>query len=350
MRITQTFGLLSVFFSFSVLSKTEQVLEQHAVDIITPSAVSIYLPNNLIPSSVLSEFTAQTGIIVEQRVYDIDSPQDISVRDYSAVDLTLVPYSYYPAPEDLARHFKPIPTQSLSNANKIKPGLNRSELTQYYRYSVPLMVQGIGIATNSKMLPPSMLSQWSDLQDEQWIGQLLILDDAQTLVSIALLGVGYSINDATDKQLQHAKQWLIDMKANAAFLSKEAPEMHFLSGQASVGILSNDHAYTGSLESGNIAIEWPIEGAILDVYALSMNIECDVEEHALMLMNFLTEKTVQSQIALYTGLTPAIDDLATENELPLVLSVETIENGHFKLNSPESRLKYEQLFLEVKTP
>ncbi|PMG07971.1 hypothetical protein BCV00_06925 [Vibrio breoganii] len=348
MRITQTFGLLSLFFSFSVFSESEQPLEEEIVDVITPRAVSIYLPNNLIPSSVLSQFTAQTGIIVEQRVYNIDTPQHISRRDYSAVDLTLIPYSYYPAQTELANHFKPIAKDSLSNASTIKPELNRVELAQHYRYSVPLMLQGIGIATNSKMLPPSMLSQWVDLHDEQWTGQLLILDDAQTLVSIALLGMGYPINNATDKQLQKSKQWLLDMRNNAAFLSKEDPEMHFLSGQISVGILSNDHAYIGSLEDADIAIEWPTEGAILDAYALSMNIDSGADEDALLLMNFLMDKTVQSQISLYSGLTPVIDGLSMQSKLLKLLSAETIENGHFKLNSPESRLKYEQLFLEVK--
>ncbi len=348
MRFTQTFALLSIFFSISVFSESEQTFEEETVDAITPRAVSIYLPKDLIPSTVLSEFTAQTGIVVEQRIYDIDTPHRISVTDYSAVDLTLIPYSHFPAQAEFNNHFKPIPKGTLSNAGSIKPELNRIELAPYFQYSLPLMVQGMGIATNSKMLPPSMLSHWIDLHDEQWTGQLLILDDAQTLVSIALLGMGYPINNATDTQLEQSKQWLLDMRNNAAFLSKHDPEMHFLSGQVSVGILSNDHAYIGNLEDADIAIEWPAEGAILDVYALSINIESDADEDALLLMNFLMDKTTQSQIALHSGLTPAVDGLSTESQLLQLLSAEAIENGHFKLNSPDSRQRYEQLFLEVK--
>ncbi|GAB7220095.1 extracellular solute-binding protein [Vibrio comitans] len=348
MRITQTSALLFLFFNFSVFAKSERALEDESTDDVIPRAVSIYLPQNLIPYVVLSEFTTQTGIIVEQRIYDIDTPQHISSRDYSATDLTLIPYSYYPAQAELARHFKAVPRQSLPNANKIKPELSRDELDPYYQYSVPLMVQGIGIATNSKMLPPSMLSQWVDLHDEQWTGQILILDDAQTLVSIALLGMGYPINNATDKQLQHSRNWLIAMKDNAALLSNKDPEMHFLSGQVSVGILSNDHAYIGSMEDTDIAIEWPAEGAILDMYALSINIESDAEDEALLLMNFLTDKLIQSQIALHSGLTPTVNGSSKESKQLKLLSPDTIKNGHFKLNSPNNRQKYESLFLDVK--
>ncbi|MFC0060897.1 ABC transporter substrate-binding protein [Vibrio inusitatus] len=350
MRITKTFSLLFLFSSLSVFAETDQVIENETVDTVIPRAISIYLPSNLIPPSVLTEFTTQTGIIVEQRVYDIDLPEFISSRDYSAVDLSLLPYSYFPVQTELATHFKPITQGQLSNASLVKPELNQDELAPYYHYSAPLMIQGTGIAINAKMLPPSMLSHWIDFHDEQWTGQLLILDDAQTLISIALLGMGYPINNATDKQLEESKQWLIGMKGNAAFLSKKDPEMHFLSGQVSVGILSSNHAYIGSLEEAEIAIEWPSEGAILDIYALTINVNSDKEKDALLLINFLMSKTIQSQLTYHSGLTPVLSGLSTNSKRLQLLSAQTIEKGHFKLNSPESRQKYEQILLQVKKP
>ncbi|WP_261874677.1 ABC transporter substrate-binding protein [Vibrio rarus] len=309
--------------------------------------LSIYLPSNTISDAVLQQFTQQTGVVVTTHTYPMSALTNEGFTQPKDVDIALLPYSQYPDTSALNDHFKPIDTTKLPNIERINPVLDTAELRPYINNSVPLLIQGIGIATNSKMLSPSLFSHWSDLHDEQWTGQLLIMDDAQTLVSIALIELGYPVNNANSQQLQKAKQWLLDKKTNVAFFSKSQPETHFLSGQVVVGTLSNDRVYRGNLENADITLVWPMEGAVLDLFALSIMQHSHSQQAALQLINYLLSAPIQTSLALTTGLTPSTVGQSTQSPFLQRLPSEVIAGGHFKLNSPATRLKQQRILDEI---
>jgi spermidine/putrescine-binding protein len=218
----------------------------------------------------------------------------------------------------------------------------------YSPFALPLIVEGFGIATSTEMLPSSFIAMWHDLADAQWSQQLLLPNDAQTILSIALVKLGYSIDNPSAIELQQAREWLVELEPNLALLSGHDPEMHFLSGQISIGILSNREANFGNLEGGQLDLIWPEEGTVLDIYALSIANNTPQPENAYKLINFLLEQDSQQKIAQYSGLTPSTYDVERLKSTLVMIPNDVLSKGQFKQNNPDTRLKYEHAFLEIK--
>lgn len=207
----------------------------------------------------------------------------------------------------------------------------------------------MGIATDANMLPSSLVDSWSDLLDSQWSGQLLFPNDSQIMVSIALIELGYPINNPSKIQIQYAQEWLEALASNTAFLADRNPELHFLSGRVSIGLLTNAQAFEVNQDGGNIEVVWPSEGALLDIYALSMLQHTTKHDQAYQLINYLTDRQTQLALTRHTGLTPNLDSIDIENDTISLIPDEAIEDGQFLLTYPNSRLNYEHSFQLVKS-
>lgn len=68
----------------------------------------------------------------------------------------------------------------------------------------------------------------------------------------------------------------------------------------------------------------------------------------LRLMNYLTRKETQLALAKHTGLTPNIEELDIDNDTLVVIPNRVIEQGQFKLTTPNNRFSYESSFRLVK--
>ncbi|GAM75677.1 ABC transporter [Vibrio ishigakensis] len=332
-----------------ITSQFEEVNAEEATENqIETQSITLYAPNNLVPVEILHQFTSETGILVEQHVYNnVRDPRQTS-EAVNNVDLVILPYSFYPGQSTIEHYFQPIQLEKLTHKQEFKQELAGANLAPYNQYSVPLLIEGMGVATNADMLPASMVTSWSDLLDAQWSGQLMFPNDSQSMLSVALMELGYSINNASQKELTEARQWLESLASNTAFLADNDPEMHFLSGRVSIGLLTNAQAYEANIEGGNIDMVWPSEGAILDVYALSILEHSENHELAYELMNYLTRKETQLALAKHTGLTPNIEELDIDNDTLVVIPNRVIEQGQFKLTTPNNRFSYESSFRLVK--
>lgn len=324
--------------------KAEEVRDDQS----KPLSITLYAPENLVPLELLHQFTTETGIQVEQHVYrNIRDPRQTN-EEVTSVDVVILPYSFYPAETTIEHYFQPIDTQKLTHQQRFKQTLSGEELAPYNQYSVPLLIEGMGIATNADMLPSYMVESWADLLDAQWSGQLLFPNDSQSMLSIALMELGYSINNASQKELNEAKAWLEALAPNTAFLADQDPEMHFLSGRVSIGLLTNAEAHEANVEGGNIDMVWPSEGAVLDIYALSILEHTEKPELAYALINYLSRQETQIALAKHTGFTPNLQNVESHSRNLALIPNHVIEKGQFKLNTPNNRFIYEKSFRVVK--
>ena len=79
------------------------------------------------------------------------------------------------------------------------------------KYSVPYFWGTVGIIYNTEMLPEQPTS-WDILWDEDYAKNILMFDSPRDSIGVALQRLGYSMNSRDEKELEAAKQSLLEQK------------------------------------------------------------------------------------------------------------------------------------------
>ncbi|MBQ3847823.1 MAG: spermidine/putrescine ABC transporter substrate-binding protein, partial [Clostridia bacterium] len=79
------------------------------------------------------------------------------------------------------------------------------------KYSVPYTYGTLGILYNTKMVEEEPHS-WNTLWDEQYKGEILMLDQVRDTMCLALKRLGYSANSTDPEEIEAARQSLVEQK------------------------------------------------------------------------------------------------------------------------------------------
>lgn len=83
------------------------------------------------------------------------------------------------------------------------------------RYSAPYFWGTSGIGWNENMLPEGTelpLTSWDAMWNENFAGEMTMLNDMRETIGAALKRLGYSLNSRTESEIQEAKEILVDQK------------------------------------------------------------------------------------------------------------------------------------------
>lgn len=176
--------LLSVLSPLSAQAAPELVLYNWSQYLATP---------------LKQQFERETGYQIRELNYDSDEARNrlLLSEQPPNMDLVVVDYLTLRNPQ-IQQHF-------LSLQGLDLPQFNPSARARCGAYAVPYFWGSMGIAyRRDKVSRP--LTSWHDLfaMQEELAGHLILVDDAVSLVSIALKELGYSLNTQTPAALQQA--------------------------------------------------------------------------------------------------------------------------------------------------
>lgn len=201
--------------------------------------------------------------------------------------------------------------------------MNESDMGQPYDpnndYTVPYMNGTIGIIYN-KDLVSEKVDSWDIMWNEKYKKQIFVLDAQRDAIGMALKKLGYSLNTTNEKELEEAKNLLIEQKPLVLKYGADEVKDLMTSGEASIAMIWSGEGLTLADENENLEYVIPKEGANywLDSWAIPAN--ANDKETAEEFINFVSGKDNAYKIAEEIGYT-------TPNKLAMEEQSEEVKNN-----------------------
>ncbi|MBB6715871.1 ABC transporter substrate-binding protein [Clostridium gasigenes] len=184
--------------------------------------------------------------------------------------------------------------------------MNEDDLAKPYdpnnEYTVPYMNGTIGIVYN-KDLVKDPVDSWDIMWDKKYEKQIFLLNSQRDTIGMALKRLGYSINSTSPKELEEAKQSLIDQKPLVLKYGADDVMDIMKQGEAAIAMIWSGEGLTLADENENLEYIVPKEGADfwLDSWAIPTN--ANNKDVAEKFIDFVSEKENALKIAEEIGYT-----------------------------------------------
>ena len=155
-------------------------------------------------------------------------------------------------------------------------------------HSVPYMWGTLGIVVNTDMVPEPITS-WEALLDENYAGNIFMMDSMRDTIGLALKVQGYSMNTHDEDELAAAGDWLMAQKDSgvlAGYILDQAKDMMANNEAAMAVMYSGDALY--AMEK-NDALDYviPDEGSNIWVDGMCIPKVSENKEAAECFINFM---------------------------------------------------------------
>jgi len=319
------------------------------------AVVYFYNWSEYVPTSVLEEFTQETGIKVIYSSYESNESMYAKLKTHKSSYDLVVPSSYFVKKMSQEGMLQKIDTSKLTHFNNLDPALLNQSFDPHNHYSIPYIWGATAIGVNTDNIDPTTITSWADFWDPKYKNSLLMLDDARGMFFIALKKLGYSGNSQNQSELEQAYQELLKLRANILAFNSDSPANPFIEGEVDVGMIWNGSAYMARKEGTSIQFIWPKEGAMFWMDNLAIPATAQNVDGALQLIDFFLRPDIAARIANQIGYpTPNLEakkrlpaDVTHDNSL--YPATDIIKQGEWLDDVGAMNEYYEQQYQRLKT-
>lgn len=142
------------------------------------------------------------------------------------------------------------------------------------RYAVPYCWGTVGILYNKTMVDEPVTS-WSILWDEKYADSILMQDSVRDLFMVGLKSLGYSMNSTDEKELNEAKDLLIQQKPLVQAYVIDQVRDKMIGNEAALGVIYSGEAIFTQRENPDLEYVIPEEGTNvwIDSWVIPKNAE-----------------------------------------------------------------------------
>lgn len=261
--------------------------------------VNVYNWSDYMPSSVIDQFQKETGIKVNYSEYDSNETMYAKLKTEPTPSYdVIVPSDYFVDKMRKQGMLQKIDKSQLSNFKNLNTALLNRPYDPENNYSVPYLWGTVGIALNKQYFKPDSIVSWNDLWQPQYNNKLLMLDDMRMVFSIALISLGYSINDTNPDHIKQAYEKLQQLMPNIKLFNSDSADNLFIDDDVTIGINYSGDTYRDSLENPNLVYVYPKEGFMVWIDSMAIPKGAPHLANAYKFINFLLRPDIAKEIAL----------------------------------------------------
>lgn len=320
------------------------------------NVVNVYTWAEEIPHSVIHQFEKETGIKVHYSSFDTNEVMFAKLRASKNAGYDIVePSSYYIDRMRKQGLLAKLDKNQLPNFKHLDPFFLNQPYDPNSDYSIPFVWGITGIFLNKDYFPSKGISEWSDLLDKKYFNQLMFLDDARELFSIALRMSSYSINDNNPEHIKLAYQKLKELIPNVRLFNSDAVASILIDEDATVGMAWNGDLFKAQLENNKLEFVFPKDGFEIWVDNFAILKDAPHQENAYKFLNFLMRPDIAKEVSLNINYSTA--NLSARKLMPaeirnnsvLYPSKEVLQHGEFQTDMGEKALAlYEKYWEQLK--
>lgn len=214
-----------------------------------------------LPPEVIQQFEEETGIKVNYDAYSSNEEMmaklqagntqyDIAVATTFFVDILLK--------QDLIQK---VNKGNIPNIKNLDPTFTTAEFDKEGDYFIPYL-WGSGVLFQNTDLVDFEIKGYKDLFRPELKDKIVLPDDQRGVIGIVLQMLGYSINSTDEKELEEAKQKLMELRPNIRAFNTE-PKTMMIAGDVAAGMAWTAEVFNAQKENPNIVPIIPEEGLVV---------------------------------------------------------------------------------------
>lgn len=262
--------------------------------------VVVYNWGDYIDPAVNDMFTKETGIKVVYSDYANNEEMYASVEPGNVKYDVLFPSDYMIEKMINKDMLQKIDFSQIPNYENIDDEFLNLPYDPNNEYSVPYMWGTVGIVYNKTMVDEPVDS-WDILWDNKYKDQIFMYDSERDSIMVALKKLGYSMNTRDEKELEEAKQLLIEQAPLVLAYVGDEGKNKMINGEAALMIAWAGDAMIMLEENPDLAYVLPKEGTNYFVDGIVIPKNAENVEQAYQYINFLCRPDIAAMNAEYIG-------------------------------------------------
>jgi len=310
-----------------------------------------------IDKELLTEFEQETGIQVNYELFDTNESM-LAKLETGGTSYDLIFPSDYVIEEMISKEMlAKIDLNNIPNFQYIDDRFKYLNYDPKNEYSIPYFWGTLGILYNTDMVTEPVDS-WDILWDEKYAGQILMLDSMRDTFLVAMKKLGYSINSTDAKEIEQARDLLIQQipLVNGYYVDEIVDMM--INGDAALALNWSGAAmdiYWQEVE--NIQYAVPKEGSNIWFDCMVIPSTSKHQKEAEMFINFMLDPENAYQNTEYVGYaTPnkAALEMVKESSPEVVgmdaynPSAEVVDRCEVFIDLGETKAVYNKAWMEIK--
>lgn len=262
--------------------------------------VYVYNWGEYIDPDLVKEFEAETGIEVIYSTFSTNEDLYVKFKNGGAKYDLIFPSEYMldkMRKEDMLEEldYSKIPNAKYIDSIYMNPSYDPDQ-----KYSLPYFWGTLGILYNKKMVKYEPDS-WKDLWDQNYAGNIIMMDSSRDSLGVGLLLEGKSMNSQNMKDLDAAKKRLVDQYPLVyAYLIDQSKDI-MINNECAMAMMYSGEALAAMWENEDLDYAVPKEGSNiwLDLFAIPKGAENIDEAHAFI--DFFLRPDIMARNAEWVG-------------------------------------------------
>lgn len=277
-RLTAIFLVIACAFSMTLLgcsASSEEGEEEKSAG--ENGYVYVYNYGTYIDPDLIDEFEEETGITVIYDTFDTNEEMYPVIANGS-VSYDVVGAGDYMVEKMIENDLlQPLNHDNLSNMEYINDTCKEfaEDYDPGFTYSVPYTWGTVGILYNSRNIPDGEITKWSDLWDEKYYDNIMMMDSIRDTMMIPLKIAGNSCNTEVRSEVEAACEMLKQQKSLVYKYATDAIRDFLLNESADIGVIYSGEATYCQEDDPDMHYVVPEEGTNIwfDTWTIPKNAE-----------------------------------------------------------------------------
>ena len=310
--------------------------------------------SSYISDSVIRDFEEETGIIVNYGTYSSNEECLAKVQSAKEGTYDLIFPSDYMIELMIKRDLiQKMDLSQLTNLENINPNYLGLSYDRKNEYSVPFIAASVVVAVNRDLISDE-ITTYQDLLSKDYRNNIVMLDDQRIVIGMALLALGYDMNETDPVKLEEAKDWLLELKPNIKAYDSDSPKTFLISKETALGVIWNAEAALAVQENPNIEVIIPEEGFAVSIDNFAIPKNAKHVENAYRFIDYILRDDVMVKIIEdypYKNVNKKAEASLPESYLKnhaANINDAVFHRGTFVENIGEDIVHYDKLWAEIK--
>ena len=322
----------------------------------TSEEINFFNYGENIDEETVKEFEKQYGIKVNIETFDDMENMYQKVKNEGVkYDVILVSDALMPRmiKENLIQELN---KDNIPNISQMDEEYLNLEIDQGNKYSVPYMFGTVGLIYNKDVVKENVDS-WDILWNEKYKDKVFMFDTYRDTIGVALKKLGYSLNSTDPKQIEEAKELLIQQRKTVdPIYGVDNGTTMIPAGESDINMIWSGEGLNLQEENPNLVYIVPKEGANFWIDSLCIPSNAKNIEGAEKFINFVSDKESALRIADEIGYTTPNKEARLEqpesvrNNPNAYMPKEIMDRCEIYIDFPKNiKRMYDDAWLDIKS-
>lgn len=314
--------------------------------------IKVYNWGDYIAPGVIDKFEEETGMRVIYETFEMNEDMYTKIKNSNNSYDVIIPSDYMIERMIAEGLLAEIDMANITNYGNIDAEYKNLSFDPENKYSVPYTWGTVGILYNKTMVNEAPTS-WGALWDEQYKGNIIMMNSQRDAIGITLKYLGHSLNETGPEILDAAKQKLLDQSPLVLTWVVDEVKDKMIGGEAALALVYAGDAVYCKSENPDLEYVIPEEGTNIFFDSMCVPANCENKAGAERFINFMCRADIAAENAEYIGYsspsTPARELMGEAGQDPTAYpDVTKYDLEIFSSLGDKTRI-YDELWTEIKT-